>query len=95
MNALKTVEEAFKREIPHFRIGDTVKVKLKVKEGEKERIQAYQGVVIARKGGGIRETFMVRKISNGIGVERIIHLHSHLFAGIEVVKQGVVRRPNL
>ena len=95
MDAMKTVEEGFKKEIPHFRICDTVKIKLKIKEGEKERNQAYQGVVIGRKGGGIRETVMVRKISYGIGVERIIPLHSPLIEGIEVVKQGVVRRAKL
>lgn len=95
MNAIKTIEEGFKKEIPHFRIGDTVKVRLKIKEGEKERIQAYQGVVIGRKGGGIRETFMVRKISYGIGVERIIPLHSPLIESIEVVKKGIVRRAKL
>lgn len=95
MNAIKTIEEGFKKEIPHFRIGDTVNVKMKVKEGEKERIQAYQGVVIARSGGSIRENFIVRKISYGVGVERIIPLHSPLVDGIEVVKRGVVRRAKL
>jgi large subunit ribosomal protein L19 len=95
MDAIKTIEEGFKKEIPHFRIGDTVKVKVKVKEGEKERIQAFQGVVIGRKGGGVRETFMVRKISYGIGVEKIFPLHSPLIESIEVVKQGVVRRAKL
>ncbi|MBI4843823.1 MAG: 50S ribosomal protein L19 [Nitrospirae bacterium] len=95
MNAIKTIEEAFKKEIPHFRIGDTVKVSMKVKEGEKERIQAFQGVVIGRKGGGIRENFIVRKVSYGVGVERIIPLHSPLIESIEVVKKGVVRRAKL
>jgi large subunit ribosomal protein L19 len=95
MNVIKTVEEGFKKEIPHFRIGDTVKVKMKIKEGEKERIQVFQGAVIGRKGGGIRETVMVRKISYGIGVEKIIPLHSPLIDGIEVVKKGVVRRAKL
>ncbi len=95
MNAIKVIEEGYKKEIPHFRIGDTVSVSMKIKEGEKERIQTFTGVVIGRRGGGIRETFMVRKISYGIGVEKVFPLHSPLIEKIKVVKQGVVRRAKL
>ncbi|GBE06748.1 MAG TPA: 50S ribosomal protein L19 [Nitrospirae bacterium] len=95
MDAVKIVEEGFKKKIPPFSIGDTVKVSMKIKEGDKERIQAYEGIVIARRGGGIRETFTVRKISYGIGVERIIPLHSPLIDKIQVVKEGAVRRAKL
>ena len=92
MNALKVIEEGYRKEIPPFRVGDTISVSMKIKEGEKERIQIYTGIVIGRRGGGTRETFMVRKISNGIGVEKIFPLHSPLIEKIKVVKQGVVRR---
>jgi large subunit ribosomal protein L19 len=95
MDAMKVVEEAYKKKIPPFRIGDTVSVSMKVREGEKERIQTFTGIVIARKGGGTRETFMVRKISYGIGVEKIFPLNSPLIEQIKVVKQGVVRRAKL
>ncbi len=95
MDAIKVVEEGYKKEIPHFRIGDTVSVSMKIKEGEKERVQVFTGIVIGRQGGGIRETFSVRKISYGIGVEKVFPIHSPLIEGIKVVKQGVVRRAKL
>ncbi|HCC68651.1 MAG TPA: 50S ribosomal protein L19 [Nitrospiraceae bacterium] len=95
MNAIKTIEEGFKKEIPAFRIGDTVRVNLKVIEGDKERLQTYEGVVIARRGSNTRETFTVRKVSYGIGVERIFPLHSPMIGGIVVVKHGDVRRAKL
>jgi len=77
MNTIDFLElEQMKKNIPVFRVGDTVKVQVKIVEGDKQRIQAYQGVVIARQNGGIRESFTVRKISNGIGVERVFPLHS-------------------
>ena len=95
MNALKAIEEGYRKKIPPFRVGDTISVSMKIKEGEKERIQIYTGIVIGRRGGGTRETFMVRKISNGIGVEKIFPLHSPLIEKIKVVKQGVVRRAKL
>jgi large subunit ribosomal protein L19 len=82
-------------DLPLFRAGDTVKVHVKVKEGEKERIQIFQGVCIARKHGGIRETVTVRKISNGIGVERIFPLHSPIVDKVELVQRGRVRRAKL
>jgi large subunit ribosomal protein L19 len=95
MNAIKVIEEGYKRKIPHFNIGDTVSVSMKVKEGEKERIQTFTGVVIARRGRGTGEMFIVRKISYGIGVEKIFPIHSPLIEKIKVVKQGVVRRAKL
>ena len=95
MDALKVIEEGQKKDIPPFRVGDTVSVSMKIKEGEKERIQVYTGIVIGRKGGGIRETFMVRKISYGIGVEKVFPLHSPLIENIKVIRHGDVRRAKL
>ncbi|HOA92051.1 MAG: 50S ribosomal protein L19 [Bacillota bacterium] len=96
MDLIKIVEQQYaKSDIPEFRPGDTVRVDYKVVEGGKERIQAFQGVVIKRQGGGIRETFTVRKISNGIGVERTFPLHSPKVAHIEVLRRGKVRRAKL
>lgn len=82
-------------EIPSFRPGDTVNIAVRVVEGEKERIQNFQGVVIARQGSGINETFRVRKISNGVGVERIFPINSPTIQSMEVVKRGSVRRAKL
>ena len=82
-------------DVPPFAPGDTVKVHVKVKEGEKERIQVFQGLVIARKGGGVRETFTVRKISQGVGVERTFPVHSPVLERIEVERHGQVRRAKL
>ncbi len=84
-----------KKDIPQFKPGDTVRVHVKVKEGNKERIQVFEGVVIARSGGGVRETFTVRKISYGVGVERIFPIHSPSVEKIEVVRRGRVRRAKL
>jgi large subunit ribosomal protein L19 len=95
MSLLGAVEESFKRNITGFDIGDTVRVSVKVVEGDKERIQPFEGVVIGRRGGGTRETFMVRKISFGIGVERIFPLHSPTVDKVEVLKRGRVRRAKL
>ncbi len=95
-NIIDQIEkENMKKEIPAFNIGDTVKVSVRIKEGDKERLQAYEGVVIARKNGGIRETFTVRKISNGIGVERIFPLHAPLVANVEVIRKAKPRRAKL
>lgn len=80
---------------PHFRPGDTLRVYVKVKEGNRERIQMFEGVVIKRRGGGISETFTVRKISYGVGVERTFPLHSPKIDKIEVVRRGKVRRAKL
>ncbi|MCF6095799.1 50S ribosomal protein L19 [Thermovorax subterraneus] len=88
-------EEQMRKDIPEFRPGDTVKVYTKVVEGNRERIQVFEGVVIARKGGGLRETFTVRKVSYGVGVERIFPLHSPRIEKIEVVQRGKVRRAKL
>ena len=87
--------ESMKDSIPEFAIGDTVKVTVKIKEGDKERLQAFEGVVIARKNGGIRETFTVRKISYGVGVEKTFPVHSPKIATIEVVRKGKPRRAKL
>lgn len=96
MSELREVETEYLRsDIPEFRPGDTVRVHVKVREGAKERIQVFQGVVIARRGGGTRETFTVRKISSGIGVERVFPLHSPTIDSIEVVRHGKVRRAKL
>ncbi len=96
MNQLQQVEAAYLRaDIPEFRPGDTVKVHVRVVEGNKERIQIFQGVVIGRRGGGTRETFTVRKISGGVGVERIFPLHSPVLDKIELVRHGKVRRAKL
>jgi large subunit ribosomal protein L19 len=96
MEKVKLVEAMqMKSDVPAFRPGDTVNVHVRVIEGDKERIQQYQGIVIARRGSGINETFTVRKISNGVGVERIFPLHSPRIAKIEVVKEGRVRRAKL
>jgi large subunit ribosomal protein L19 len=88
-------QEGLRSDLPMFKAGDTVKVHVKVREGEKERLQIFQGVVIARKHGGIRETITVRKISGGIGVERIFPLHSPIIDKVELVSQGKIRRAKL
>ena len=95
MDALKVVEEQYKKEIPPFNVGDTVSVNMKIKEGEKERVQTFTGIVIGRRGSGTRETFMVRKISYGIGVEKVFPILSPLIESIKVMKQGEVRRAKL
>lgn len=96
MNYIKQFEENnLRKDIPHFNAGDTVKVHVKVREGEKQRIQIFQGVVIARKNGSLRETFTVRKISEGIGVERIFPINSPIIDKIDVVRKGKVRRAKL
>lgn len=93
---IRSIEERYKRsDIPDFKPGDTIKVHVKVKEGDKERIQVFEGIVIARRGGGLRETFTVRKISFGVGVERVFPLHSPVIEKIEVVRRGDVRRAKL
>ena len=88
-------QEGMKKEVPQFNVGDTVKVGFKVIEGTKERIQNFEGVVIAKKHGGIRESFTVRRMSFGVGVERTFPLHSPKIASITVVRKGKVRRAKL
>ena len=96
MNELQHVESAYLHEgQPDFRPGDTVRVHVRVVEGDKERIQVFQGIVIGRRGSGTRETFTVRKISGGVGVERIFPLHGPIIDHVEVVRQGKVRRAKL
>jgi large subunit ribosomal protein L19 len=95
MSLMQAVEEGFKKEMADFQIGDTVRVYVKVIEGDKERIQPFDGVVIAQRGGGTRETFMVRKISFGVGVERIFPLFSPSIDKIDILKRGSVRRAKL
>ena len=101
MNLIETLEKEeadrllAKRSIPEFEPGDTVRVNVKIKEGERERVQAYEGVCIARQGGGINESFTVRKISFGEGVERVFPIHSPMIDSIEVKRRGVVRRAKL
>lgn len=95
MDIIKQIESESLREVASFNVGDTVKVNFKVIEGNKERIQAYEGIVIARKHGGLRETFTVRRISSGIGVERTFPIHSPKIDSIVVVRQGDVKRAKL
>ncbi|NLI96355.1 MAG: 50S ribosomal protein L19 [Synergistaceae bacterium] len=90
------IEKKFLRsDLPEFRPGDNVKVHVKVKEGNRERIQVFEGIVIARQKGGLRENFVVRKVSGGVGVERIFPLHCPSIEKIEVVRKGLVRRAKL
>lgn len=96
MPIIKSVEEEqMKTDIPDFRSGDTVRVHVKVVEGERERIQMFEGVVIRRRGGGLSETFTVRRVSYGVGVERTFPLHSPRVAKVEVLRRGKVRRARL
>jgi large subunit ribosomal protein L19 len=96
MSLIEKVEaKQIKPDTPPFNIGDTVKVHVVIREGEKERIQVFRGDVIARKGSGARESFTVRKISFGVGVERVFPLHSKMIKEIEVVRKGKVRRAKL
>jgi large subunit ribosomal protein L19 len=96
MDKVKLVEATqLKADIPPFRPGDTINVHVRVREGDKERIQEFQGIVIARRGSGVNSTFTVRKISDGVGVERIFPMHSPRIAKIERVKEGSVRRAKL
>ena len=93
---IKKIEDAqLKAEVPEFRVGDTVKVYAKIKEGNRERIQVFEGTVLKRQGGGARETFTVRKNSNGIGVEKTWPLHSPIVEKVEVVRRGKARRAKL
>lgn len=91
----KINEKQINPNVPEFRVGDTVRVDVKIIEGKRERIQAFEGVVVSRKGGSVSETFTVRKISSGVGVERIFPVHSPKIAGITVVRHGKVRRAKL
>ena len=91
----KVTERQINPNIPEFRVGDTLRVDVKIIEGKRERIQAFEGLVIARRGGGVSETFTVRKMSSGIGVERTFPVHSPKIAEITVIRKGKVRRAKL
>lgn len=96
MNLISVIEsEQLRKDIPAFNVGDTVKVHVKVVEGTRERIQMYEGVVLKRQGGGLSETFTVRRLSSGVGVERTFPLHSPRVDKIEVTRHGKVRRAKL
>ena len=96
MERLATFRQAgMKTDLPDFRPGDTIKVMVRVREGEKERLQAFEGVCVGRRGGGISATFMVRKVSAGVGVERIFPVHSPSIASVEIVRKGKVRRAKM
>ena len=96
MDVLSSVtNEYMKSDIPAFNVGDTVKVHVKIKEGNRERIQIFEGFVLKRQGGGIGETFTVRRIASGVGVEKTVPIHSPLVEKIEVVRRGKVRRARL
>ena len=92
---IETQKEWIRSDLPPFRAGDTVRVSVRVKEGDKERLQAFEGVCIARRGSGVSQSFTVRKISNGVGVERIFPTHGPMIASINVVRRGRVRRAKL
>lgn len=95
-NVIDVIEkEGMRTDLPEFNIGDTVKVFVKVVEGNRERLQGFEGVVIARRNGGIRETFTVRRVSYGIGIERIFPLHSPKIDHIDIIRKGDVRRAKL
>lgn len=96
MDIIRSIEnEQLKANLPNFGAGDTVKIHIKIVEGKRERIQVYEGVVLKRQGGGARETFTVRKISFGVGVEKVFPLHSPKIERIEVTRRGKVRRAKL
>ncbi len=96
MDALKLIaQDSLKAEKPAFAIGDTIRIDVKIREGERERIQAFEGTVIAKNGSGISETFTVRRVSYGVGVERVFPIHSPNVADIKIVRRGKVRRAKL
>ncbi|HEX6316176.1 MAG TPA: 50S ribosomal protein L19 [Gemmatimonadaceae bacterium] len=95
MHPFIETQKEWMKEVPPFRAGDTLRVSVRVREGDKERLQAFEGVCIARRGSGVSASFTVRKISNGVGVERIFPVHSPMIADITVVRRGRVRRAKL
>ena len=96
MDALQLIaQDNMKTELPEFRVGDTVRVHVRIKEGERERIQMYEGTVIARKGAGISKSFTVRRVAHGVGMERVFPLHSPNVADVEVIRKGKPRRSKL
>jgi len=96
MDALKIIaQDSVKAEVPQFGIGDTIKIGVNIREGDKERVQYFEGTVIARKGSGVAETFTVRRVSYGVGVERVFPIHSPNVKDITVIRRGSVRRAKL
>jgi large subunit ribosomal protein L19 len=95
MHPFIETQKEWMKPVPPFRAGDTLRVNVRVREGDKERLQAFEGVCIARRGAGVSETFTVRKISNGVGVERIFPVHSPMIESVAVVRRGRVRRAKL
>ena len=96
MDALKLIaQDSMKAEVPNIEIGDTIKIDVNIREGERERIQVFEGTVIARKGSGVSETFTVRRVSYGVGVERVFPIHSPNVKGVKLVRKGDVRRAKL
>lgn len=96
LDIIKAIEaEQIRTDLPNFNVGDTIKVHVKIKEGTRERVQVFEGVVLKKQNGGIRETFTVRRISNGIGVERTFPINSPIIDKVEIVRKGKVRRAKL
>ena len=96
MDAFKLISDpSLKQDPPKFEVGDTIRVNVRIKEGEKYRIQAFEGLVIAKKHGGISETFTVRRIAHGVGIERVFPLHSPVVDSVELIRRGKVRRSKL
>ncbi len=96
MNALELIsKDSMKAELPAFEVGDTVKVYVRIKEGEKFRLQIFEGTVIAKKNGGISETFTVRRLAHGCGIERVFPMHAPVVDKVEIVRKGKVRRAKL
>ena len=96
MDALQLIaQDSLKKEVPQIEIGDTIKIDVNIREGQRERIQVFEGTVIAKKGSGISETFTVRRVSYGVGVERVFPIHSPNVKGIKLVRKGHVRRAKL
>ena len=95
MDLLRTIGQEYIKEVPAFNVGDTVKVHVKIKEGNRERIQIFEGFVLKKQNGGVSETFTVRRIASGVGVEKTWPIHSPLVEKIEVVRRGSVRRSKL
>jgi len=96
LEIIKNIEaEQIRKDLPNFNVGDTVRVEVKIKEGEKERLQAFEGTVLKRQNGGLRETFTVRRVAYGVGVERTFPLNAPIIDSIKVVRKGKVRRAKL
>ena len=96
MDALKLIaQDSMKKELPEVNVGDSVRVQVKIKEGDRERLQAFEGTVIAKKHGGVSETFTVRRMSHGVGVERVFPIHSPNVASVEIIRTGRGRRSKL